>query len=118
MNSQPDAALPVNLSQLRDLTDGNEELEQSLFELFYTSSEENLTYLEANCTDAEDVDWKRNAHSLKGAAKNIGAEKLGEICAKAQEMYVAPAPVKRAIIGQIKIEYAKVKEFLQNVNKK
>jgi HPt (histidine-containing phosphotransfer) domain-containing protein len=116
MNTSPEGIGPVNLSQLRDLTDGDADLEKSLFEMFYTSSDENIEYIENNCTDAHDEVWKRNAHSLKGAAKNIGADKLGDICTKAQDMYIAPAAVKRAIVGKIKAEYLIVKEFLSKIH--
>lgn len=110
------ASLPVNLIQLRELIDGDHNLEKRLVGLFIKSSEENLNYLELICNDDEDLEWRNNAHSLKGAACNIGADKLSDICAKAQERYNMSAKDKKIIASIVRKEYNIVKDFLLNSN--
>jgi HPt (histidine-containing phosphotransfer) domain-containing protein len=105
----------VELSQLRDLIGDDKELEQTLISLFLTSSVDDLSYLENNCKDGEDEEWKRHAHSLKGSSRNIGAFGMGDLCSKGQDSYNVSAAEKKELYLQIQAEFDKVKDFLSKV---
>ena len=105
----------VQLSQLREIVGDDKELEQSLISMFISSSEENIEYLKNNFKDNEDDLWKLNAHSLKGASRNIGAVNLGDLCSIAQDAFAGSAVEKQDLYLKIQAEFDKVKEFLSNV---
>ncbi len=92
---------PVDLTHLREFTDGYTEMEKQLFELFISSSEECLRMLERYCTEGENKEWKNQAHALKGAAMNMGANAMAEVCAKAQEAFTASQRDKAAHLQNI-----------------
>jgi len=107
---------PVDLTDLRSMTDGNKELELALFEEFYSSTEACLAILEAQCSDGQNETWRSNAHALKGTAYNLGAMALGDLCKKAQDEPAASGSDKRALLTRIQAEYAQVKTYLQTVH--
>lgn len=108
---------PVDLTNLRTMTDGDKEMELALFEEFYSSSEAAFGNMAANCTDGQNEAWRATAHAIKGSAYNIGANALGNLCKQAQENPAASGSDKQALLEKIKTEYAAVKAFLQAVYK-
>lgn len=111
MNEQP-----VDLSNLREVTEGDVNLEKKLFDKFFEGAEANLTMLEQNCVDGPCKNWTDQAHALKGAALNMGAFELGSICEYAQNMNDASAQERLSSYQQIKQEYAQVKAYLEEVH--
>ncbi len=106
----------VNLTNLREMTEGDVEMEKALFEEFCSSAETCIAALEANCADGENEVWRSNAHALKGTSLNLGAEKLGVLCKQAQEGCAASQAEKQTMLSGIKTEYAEVKTFLDSVH--
>ncbi len=106
---------PVNLTNLREMTDGDVEMEKMLFDEFFSSSEECIVGMENSCVDGENEGFRTSAHALKGTSINLGADKLGELCKEAQEKYDAPAAEKQTMLEGIKAEYQKVKDFLEAI---
>ncbi len=104
---------PVDLSNLREMTDGDIELERELFAEFISSSQECISIMEENCCNGENEIWHATAHALKGTSVNLGAEKLGELCKKAQEQQNAYSNEKQQILSDIKAEYNEVKIYLK-----
>jgi len=106
---------PVNLTNLREMTDGDVEMEKMLFEEFFSSSEECILLMGNNCEDGENEGFRSSAHALKGTAINLGAETLSNLCKYAQENYTASSAEKQTMIDNIKEEYHKAKAFLQEI---
>lgn len=104
---------PVDLTNLREMTDGDKELEKQLFSEYFSSSEECINTLQNNCTDGENESWRTAAHAFKGTSYNLGAQNLGDLCKKAQESNAAPATKKQEMLQAIQSEYQNVKTFLQ-----
>ena len=104
---------PVNLSNLREMTDGDKELEESLFLEFFSSSEKLLNQLTQALAEDDFEAWRTSAHALKGTSYNLGAQQLGDYCKKAQEGHAEPSQEKAPLLQLITSEYALVKEFLQ-----
>ena len=108
---------PVDLTNLREMTDGDTELEKELFAEFFKSSADALETLARHCTDGESKPWYAAAHALKGSAYNLGAMPLGDLCKKAQEGDAANKAEKQQILESIKQEYEKVRQYLGEMYK-
>ena len=109
-------ANPVDLTDLRSMTDGDKEMELALFAEFYSSSEAAFDIMAANCIDGQNEIWRSNAHAIKGSAYNLGAKGLGDLCKQAQENPAASGSDKQTLMEKIKAEYALVKAYLQTVH--
>jgi len=106
---------PVDLTNLRSMTDGDKDMEKELFKEFYTSFEAGLNLLKTSCTDTASETWRGQAHALKGIALNLGAETLGTLCKTAQESYIIPEAPKLKMLENIRAEYERVKVFLHKL---
>lgn len=107
---------PVDLTNLREMTDNDAEMEKALFEEFFSSFEAGIATLQASAGEVTDAEtWRAQAHGLKGIALNLGAMELGELCKKAQEEASSGMDAKSTMLQHICLEYAKVKTFLQGI---
>src|SRR5205823_3114461 len=88
---------PVDLANLRGMTDGEKEVEEALFREFYSSFESGMASLQASAEAAESEVWKKESHALKGIALNLGATKLGRCCEKAQAGYLSGIDIKHSL---------------------
>lgn len=103
---------PVDLTNLRSMTDGDGEMEKALFEEFFSSFEAGIASLQTNIGDVAAETWRKEAHALKGIALNLGAMELGGLCKKAQEEPHANANAKGRLLENIRAEYERVRQFL------
>lgn len=103
---------PVDLTNLRSMTDGDTEMEKELFSQFNDAFDIGIASLQENMADASAEIWRTTAHSLKGIAINLGANNLGNLCKYAQEQHTSNAESKSAILHNLRSEYACVKHFL------
>lgn len=72
----------LDLDHLARYTGGDAPLEAELFALFTTQAETCVARLEA----ASDMqEWTAAAHTLKGASRGVGAMRLGDVCATAED---------------------------------
>jgi len=97
---------PVHLETLREITNGDPELERELFALFFQTIEACLARMAAA---AGAMEWSESAHEMKGAAANIGAPALVELCLLAEKA----GEERQRLLAQLAEEYARVKAFLQ-----
>lgn len=105
---------PVDLVHMRMFTDGDQIIEKELFTIFVTQAELNIQSLEDYSDGDEKAEkWRKAAHKFKGAAANLGAHTLSEICFTAEKEFEKGTPNKQQILGAIKEEYINVKEFLE-----
>lgn len=105
--------MPVNLDNVREMLGNDPEREKELYGIFFVSAEENINIMHASCAQGAEESWRTQAHALKGMSLNLGAAKLGEICATAQKNHTALQPEKEKMLAEIKAEYARVKEFIE-----
>ena len=106
---------PVDLTNLREITDGDAEMEQELFKEFIRTSDSYVASLEQTFDAGSSEEWRTTAHSFKGIALNLGANNLGELCKKAQDSHTVTSAEKEAIFNSIKLEYASVKNYLDSI---
>ncbi|MDD4615807.1 MAG: ATP-binding protein [Alphaproteobacteria bacterium] len=108
----PGINAPVDLTSLRALTDGEEEVEKELMKAFIAQTDKNLETMTENCeVEGENKPWGEAAHMLKGASGSIGAEGLRELATEAQ-FFNGDSFARRKLLEKIKTEYARVKEYL------
>lgn len=99
------AAIPViDLSHLDEFTEGDPDLERELAELYLSTAERYLADLEGNLGAFQE--WRRIAHSLKGASRNLGANRVAALASAAE--HSAPAP---EVLDQMRHELAAVRCF-------
>jgi HPt (histidine-containing phosphotransfer) domain-containing protein len=81
-------AQPVDISHLDRYTGGERAINEEVLRLFETSCSQALARLEALLAEehpgALPKDWRETAHTLKGAARGIGAFELADAAAEAE----------------------------------
>ncbi len=104
--------ISIDLSNFRDITEGDVELEAELFNDFISSFEALLSELEKadGSVLREGVSYKKSAHSLKGLAANLGAFKLAQYCEDAQDASTEEA--KAGLLKSMREEFAAIKVYL------
>lgn len=105
----------LDIKRLRDITAGNQEIEQELFRLFDQTANRCLGNLEKSISDVEA--WKQAAHELKGAAANMGALKLLEISKKAEVLFDLSQNEKNVMIESIRDAIEEFKQFKNQLYK-
>lgn len=98
---------PVDMSTFHEMTDGDKEFEAKIFSIF----EDTVKHCIATIGDNDAVKQKRASHELKGAALNLGANKLAELC----KIVELSENIDTNMVENIKIESALVLEFLREV---
>jgi hypothetical protein len=104
---------PVNTSHLEMFTDGDKDVERELFGLFSEQALLALEQLEQTCGDGASQDWKSAAHKFKGAAANLGAERLSALCYEAESGFTEPYDKKLTLVSSIRAGYEEVQHFLE-----
>jgi len=82
----------VDFDRLRSFTEDDRALEAELVALFLATAEGYLERLGAALHDA--AGWRAAAHSLKGAAGNIGAVAMADLAAAAEQASPDPARLR------------------------
>lgn len=100
------ASTPVlDLSTIQTYSQGNVELEREFAQTFYEQTMMQLAELKNHCTSGISEPWKEAAHLLKGGAYTMGAKKMGERCARAQEMLDATEKHRLEMLHGIRYEF-------------
>lgn len=98
----------VDLSLLRTFSNGDEDFEHLSIAVFLEQSDHTLKQL-GDCIDDPDPQaWIERAHHFKGAAANMGAEKLRALCATAQLECYDSLEKRKEIFAAIRDTYAQV----------
>jgi signal transduction histidine kinase/CheY-like chemotaxis protein/HPt (histidine-containing phosphotransfer) domain-containing protein len=105
--------LPINIEHLESFTDGEPEIEKELFNIFIDQMGLGLTSLETYYQDKDQEAWRASAHKFKGAAANLGAEKLAALCFEAEHHFKDDEPSKKEILTAILHEADIVQSFIQ-----
>jgi HPt (histidine-containing phosphotransfer) domain-containing protein len=74
------SAVPVDIERLNLITGGDPELIRELVDLFIGDANDRITLLSASIASGELDAVKRQAHAIKGAAANMGAELVQGVC--------------------------------------
>jgi len=105
------AERPLDLSHLRRYTEGDAGLERELTAMFLVSAERYVTDI-AQAAVATPA-WRYAAHSLKGAARGIGAGELAELAERAEALSPEPATAERArLVAELQEALGRVRNFV------
>jgi len=77
-----DAAAPIDLEHLAQYTAGDPEIEAEVLNLFLGNAGEQLAAL---AVAADATAWHDTAHTLKGAARGVGATRVASLAENAAE---------------------------------
>jgi len=107
------ANVPVHLSRLNVLTDGDPEFTRELVETFIASGEQALNEARAALSALDRVGLSRIAHKLKGASANVYAEPL-QTLSHTLEAQALSLDQKRLseLVAQLATELDRAGEFL------
>ncbi len=102
-----------DLSYIRDIADGDEDIEKEFIELYISQTDENLELLKQNCVDGMSTEWTEIAHKLKGGAGSVGAVTLVDLFATSQNMRNATLAERESILSKIMAIYSDLKKELK-----
>jgi HPt (histidine-containing phosphotransfer) domain-containing protein len=103
---------PIDLDNLRKITDGDAEMEAELFQIFLDSSAACMQKLRAATAMESAEIWYTQTHAMKGICFNLGAGPLGQLCKDAQESSKATAEEKLTMLTTMEKELQRVKDAL------
>src|SRR4051812_4059446 len=88
---------PIDLAHLARYTGGERSLDQEVLRLFASQSAELMAELQAVIAAGDTKRWRHITHSLKGAARGIGAFPFADVAAEAEPL--DPATQTREALG-------------------
>lgn len=104
---------PVDLARLERTTAGDVEVERELLRIFVEQTDEKMKTLDRSLTAADYEQIGEEAHSLKGASANVGADHLREL-ASSLEAGMKNGEHDRAheLVEEVRKEYVRVRAFI------
>lgn len=105
----------LDLSTLRTFSEGDIAMEKEFAATFVAQANQHISQLNAYCVDGMCEEWKEAAHSLKGGSATMGAIRLRELAAEAQEMLIATAGERIEKLKLILHEYERVCQELKTM---
>jgi len=105
---------PVDLTRIREAADGDRDFECELFTLFIDDCGTRITQLELSVDTADGDGCRAEAHTIKGASANVGAQKLYDLAVAMEKTDPESQPdAAAALLAQIKAEFDRVQRFLR-----
>jgi len=115
-NDKPSAPMrsPVDMKHLQEITGGDSEFEREITELFLKDTGEHLSWLKKAIDEGNATALEMEAHTIKGAGVNIGADKFGELALALERAgksgSLEGAQDKLTVLEE---EFQRVKDFLE-----
>jgi HPt (histidine-containing phosphotransfer) domain-containing protein len=104
----------IDLEHLARYTGGDRAINAEVMRLFDSQANELVARLQT-ILDARDAkSWKEVTHTLKGAARGIGAFAMGEAAAGCEPIDLADRAAARAAIAVLKARSDAVQAFIRN----
>ncbi len=105
---------PVDLSHLARYTGGEKALNAEILRLFDSQVTDMVGQLNDVLEIRDAKRWREIAHTIKGAARGIGAFGMGEAAAAAEPIDPANADKAKAAIQTLQNEADSVRGFIQD----
>lgn len=103
----------MDLARLARTTAGDAEVEQELLRIFVEQTDEKIRALDRGVASKDYVQVGEEAHSLKGASANVGADRLRELAASLEAgMKNSEHDRAAELLKEVKAEYARVRAFI------
>lgn len=111
-----DDSVPVDLSRLNEFTEGDKDTEKMVINLFLDTAYESFDMLKNAQLQNSEEEWKKAAHSFKGASGNLGAMALHQLCTEAEHQYSLSSDEKSIVLSNLYAEFGKVENYLKGLN--
>ncbi len=106
---------PIDLVHLSRYTGGDEALNAEVLTLFVGQAEQLIARLRISFDKGDLPGWRQTTHTLKGAARGVGAFELGDAAAAAEQMdIVAQSREAARAIETMRSHAQAVKIFVEN----
>jgi HPt (histidine-containing phosphotransfer) domain-containing protein len=104
---------PIDLNHLARYTGGEKTLNAEILKLFDTQLTEMVDQLNGVLAARDAGRWRELTHTIKGAARGVGAFGIGEAAAAAEPVDPANAERARAAIKSLENEAQTVHGFIE-----
>jgi len=104
----------VDLDHLARYTGGDKAINDEVMRLFDAQAGELVARLNGILAARDAKSWKEVTHTLKGAARGIGAFAMGEAAARCEPIDLANPDCAAAAIAELKARADAVQEFIRD----
>ena len=110
---------PIDLTRISRATSGDHAAELQLLRIFVEQTDETLRSVEAALAAGNFAQIREDAHSIKGASGNVGADRLGELAGSLEAaMKNGEHERAAAMIGEVSRAFDEVRAFLAEHEKR
>ncbi len=110
------APTPVDMEKLLEIAMNDEGLLKELISIFMADAPERLNSLRRAIAEREPQEVMVISHGLRGASRNMTAEKLGELLNHLEEMGGAGRiDGAEEIMGEVEKEFARLQDYFSSV---
>src|ERR1700744_954811 len=107
------AAAAIDLEHLARYTGGERGINSEILRLFDDQVTGMVAELNALLASRDNKRWREITHTIKGAARGVGAFSMGEAAAKAEPVDPANGSEAQAAIQKLEQEAQTVRAFIQ-----
>jgi HPt (histidine-containing phosphotransfer) domain-containing protein len=107
----PASLAVVDMQRLSLMTETTQD-RQEVIGMFCRLAEEQVSDMQRSRRNEESSGWKAAAHHLKGAAANLGMNRVAERCRQAENAQSLSYENADALLQEIHMELQRVKEYL------
>lgn len=108
------AKAAIDLEHLARYTGGDVALNGEILRLFDSQASELVTRLRAILDARDTKSWKEVTHSIKGAARGVGAFALADAAALCEHVGLDDRQVARRAVDQVNAEAEAVQSFIRS----
>ena len=106
------AEAPVDLAHLARYTGGEKSMNGEILRLFDSQISTMVAELNGLLQTQDGKRWREIAHTIKGAARGVGAFEMGDAAAKAEPVDPANQPEAKAAVAKLESEAETVRAFI------
>lgn len=103
----------IDLEHLARYTGGEKGLNGEVLRLFDDQLTRLVDELNALVVSRDSKRWREVAHSIKGAARGVGAFAMGDLAASAEPINPADAPAAKEAIAKLEREAQSLRAFIE-----
>ena len=103
----------IDLEHLARYTGGERGLNSEVLQLFDGQMTRMVAELHTLLASRDGKRWREVAHSIKGAARGVGAFSMGDLAASAEPINPADAPLAKDVIAKLEREAETVRAFIE-----
>lgn len=104
----------IDLDHLARYTGGEKDLNGEILRLFDSQISSMVAELNGLLRTPDGKRWREIAHTIKGAARGVGAFEMGEAAARAEPVDPANRPEAQAAVAKLESEAETVRAFISS----